>query len=134
MFGNSLWLEIVNNIHQVLLLSIFKQDAAMNKITRNLSELQVRDVGVRADFTANVPRARRELSTLNQYRTPLEKLHCLRRTIMAMSQPGFRSKTPCKWLEFFMLKFWSLCVNRDEVVKCDLKILHSNFKNNLWVN
>ncbi|XP_072013004.1 ankyrin repeat domain-containing protein 27-like [Amphiura filiformis] len=71
-----------------------KKDAAMNKTTRNLSDLQVRDVGVRADFTANVPRARRELSTLNQYRTPLEKLHCLRRTIMAISQPGYRSKTP----------------------------------------
>ncbi|XP_022107290.1 ankyrin repeat domain-containing protein 27-like [Acanthaster planci] len=69
------------------------QDAALNKITRNLSELQVRDVGVRPEFTANVPRARRELSTLNQYRTPLEKLHCLRRTVMAISQPGFRARS-----------------------------------------
>ncbi|XP_038068154.1 ankyrin repeat domain-containing protein 27-like [Patiria miniata] len=69
------------------------QDAALNKTTRNLSELQVRDVGVRPEFTANVPRARRELSTLNQYRTPLEKLHCLRRTVMAISQPGFRARS-----------------------------------------
>ena len=80
----------------------FNQDAAMNKTTRNLSELQVRDVGVRADFTANVPRARRELSTLNHYRTPLEKLHCLRRTIMAISQPGYRIKTPGKECTLFL--------------------------------
>ena len=79
----------------------------MNKITRNLSDLQVRDVGVRADFTANVPRARRELSTLNQYTTPLEKLHCLRRTIMAISQPGFRSRTPGLCIRYFHLALCS---------------------------
>ncbi|XP_071507715.1 ankyrin repeat domain-containing protein 27-like [Diadema antillarum] len=68
------------------------EDANLNKITRNLSELQVKDVGVRAEFTTNVPRARRELSTLNKFSTPLGKMQCLRRTVLAITRQGFRGK------------------------------------------
>ncbi|XP_071785110.1 ankyrin repeat domain-containing protein 27-like [Asterias amurensis] len=84
---------VYNKVFKAIGSFLASQDAALNKTTRNLSELQVRDVGVRPEFTANVPRARRELSTINQYRTPLEKLHCLRRTVMAISQPGFRTRS-----------------------------------------
>nr|XP_054769582.1 ankyrin repeat domain-containing protein 27-like [Lytechinus pictus] len=68
------------------------EDANLNKITRNLSELQVKDVGVRLEFTTNVPRARREMSTINKFSTPLGKMQCLRRTVLAITQQGFRGK------------------------------------------
>lgn len=68
------------------------EDANLNKITRNLSELQVKDVGVRSEFTTNVPRARREMSTINKFSTPLGKMQCLRRTVLAITQQGFRGK------------------------------------------
>lgn len=68
------------------------EDSKLNKTTRNLSDLQVKDLRVRQEFTVNLPRARRELSQLNQFNTPLEKLHCLRRTVGAITQPGYRDK------------------------------------------
>eukprot|EP00057_Strongylocentrotus_purpuratus_P024854 XP_011679328.1 PREDICTED: ankyrin repeat domain-containing protein 27 [Strongylocentrotus purpuratus] len=68
------------------------EDANLNKITRNLSELQVKDVGVRLEFTTNVPRARREMSTINKFSTPLCKMQCLRKTVLAITQQGFRGK------------------------------------------
>ncbi|CAH1779792.1 unnamed protein product [Owenia fusiformis] len=62
-------------------------DSQLNKITRNLSELQLRDLGVRSEFCHNVPKARRELSSINKYTTPLGKLYCVRRAVQAIMQP-----------------------------------------------
>ncbi|XP_070575529.1 ankyrin repeat domain-containing protein 27-like isoform X2 [Ptychodera flava] len=69
-----------------------REDANLNKITRNLGELQLKDLGIRAQFTQNVPRARRELSSLNKYTTPLEKLYCLRRTVMTITHASLRRR------------------------------------------
>ncbi|XP_077982816.1 ankyrin repeat domain-containing protein 27-like [Glandiceps talaboti] len=69
-----------------------REDANLNKINRNLAELQLKDLGIRAQFTQNVPRARRELSDLNKYSTPLEKLYCLRRTIMTITHASLRRR------------------------------------------
>ncbi|XP_064640281.1 ankyrin repeat domain-containing protein 27-like [Lineus longissimus] len=64
------------------------KDAKLNKLTRNLAQLQLRDLGVRPEFCINIPRAKRELSNLTRYSTPLGKLFCIRRVIMALMQPS----------------------------------------------
>ncbi|XP_006817407.1 ankyrin repeat domain-containing protein 27-like [Saccoglossus kowalevskii] len=69
---------------------VAREDAELNKITRNLAELQLKDLGIRPQFTQNVPRARRELSFLNKFCTPLEKLYCLRRTVMTITHASLR--------------------------------------------
>ncbi|XP_071316548.1 ankyrin repeat domain-containing protein 27 [Trachinotus anak] len=64
------------------------QDAAFNKTTRSLQELQQKDLGVKPEFSINLSRAKRELSQLNQQTSPLLKLLCLRRvTLTATHTP-----------------------------------------------
>ncbi|KAF3706070.1 Ankyrin repeat domain-containing protein 27 VPS9 domain-containing protein [Channa argus] len=58
------------------------QDAAFNKTTRSLQELQQQDLGVKPEFSMNLSRAKRELSQLNQQTSPLLKLLCLRRVAL----------------------------------------------------
>ncbi|XP_071958222.1 ankyrin repeat domain-containing protein 27-like [Antedon mediterranea] len=84
--------SVYKKVFKVLSSLFANDDAALNKTTRNLSELQVKHLGIRSEFTMNVPRARRELTNMNQCKTPLEKLHCLRRTIMGLSQPNMKTK------------------------------------------
>lgn len=62
------------------------QDAAFNKITRSLQDLQQKELGVKADFSINLSRAKRELSQLNQQTSPLLKLLCLRRVALTATQ------------------------------------------------
>ncbi|KAK2175884.1 hypothetical protein NP493_697g01034 [Ridgeia piscesae] len=66
-------------------------DEQLNKITRNLHELQLRDVGVRLEFCRNIPRARKELGYLMSYSTPLGKLNCLKRAVRSLMQPVQRA-------------------------------------------
>ncbi|XP_069018526.1 ankyrin repeat domain-containing protein 27 isoform X2 [Embiotoca jacksoni] len=62
------------------------QDAAFNKTTRSLQELQQKDLGVKPEFSVNLCRAKRELSKLNQQTSPLLKLQCLRRVALTATQ------------------------------------------------
>uniref|UniRef100_A0A7N6C2K2 VPS9 domain-containing protein n=1 Tax=Anabas testudineus TaxID=64144 RepID=A0A7N6C2K2_ANATE len=62
------------------------QDAAFNKTTRSLQELQQKDLGVKPEFSINLSRAKRELSQLNQWTSPLLKLLCLRRVALTATQ------------------------------------------------
>ncbi|XP_061532932.1 ankyrin repeat domain-containing protein 27 isoform X2 [Phycodurus eques] len=62
------------------------QDAAFNKMTRSLHDLQHKDVGVKAHFSINLSRAKWELSQLNQQTSPLLKLLCLRRAALTATR------------------------------------------------
>ncbi|KAJ8343369.1 hypothetical protein SKAU_G00306980 [Synaphobranchus kaupii] len=62
------------------------QDAAFNKITRSLQDLQQKDLGVKSEFSINIPRAKRELSQLNHCASPLHKLLCLRKVALTIMQ------------------------------------------------
>uniref|UniRef100_A0A8C8H3H3 VPS9 domain-containing protein n=1 Tax=Oncorhynchus tshawytscha TaxID=74940 RepID=A0A8C8H3H3_ONCTS len=62
------------------------QDSAFNKTTRGLQDLQQKDVGVKSEFSTNIPRAKRELSQLNHCTSPLHKLLCLRKVGLAIMQ------------------------------------------------
>ncbi|XP_069491549.1 ankyrin repeat domain-containing protein 27 isoform X2 [Ambystoma mexicanum] len=62
------------------------EDAAFNKITRGLQDLQQKDIGVKPEFSVNIPRAKRELSQLNKCTSPQQKLICLRQVVQNIMQ------------------------------------------------
>lgn len=66
------------------------EDAALNKIIRNVSDLQLRDLGVRADLYDTVPKAKQELARIDRYSTVLGKIGCIKKTLAAISRtrPG----------------------------------------------
>ncbi|XP_061078133.1 ankyrin repeat domain-containing protein 27 [Conger conger] len=66
------------------------QDAAFNKITRSLQDLQQKDLGVKSEFSINIPRAKRELSQLNRCASPQQKLLCLRKVALTIMQTPSR--------------------------------------------
>lgn len=63
-------------------------DASLNKIVRNLSDIQLQDLDVRLDLYETVPRARRELARIEGYSTVLGKTGCLKRMIAQISKPN----------------------------------------------
>ncbi|XP_056907954.1 ankyrin repeat domain-containing protein 27 isoform X4 [Takifugu flavidus] len=67
------------------------QDAAFNKTSRSLQELQQKDLGVKPQFSINLSRAKRELSRLNQQTSPLLKLLCLRQVALTAIQTPKRT-------------------------------------------
>ncbi|XP_051546305.1 ankyrin repeat domain-containing protein 27-like isoform X3 [Myxocyprinus asiaticus] len=62
------------------------RDASFNKRTRSLEDLQQKDLGVKSEFSINIPRAKRELSQLNVCTSPQQKLLCLRKVIYTIMQ------------------------------------------------
>ncbi|XP_058136096.1 ankyrin repeat domain-containing protein 27 isoform X3 [Dasypus novemcinctus] len=62
------------------------EDAAFNKITRSLQDLQQKDIGVKPEFSFNIPRAKRELGQLNKCTSPQQKLVCLRKVVQLITQ------------------------------------------------
>ncbi|XP_036391528.1 ankyrin repeat domain-containing protein 27 isoform X1 [Megalops cyprinoides] len=67
------------------------QDATFNKITRSLQDLQQKDLGVKSEFSINIPRAKRELSQLNRCTSPQHKLLCLRKVALTIMQSPSRT-------------------------------------------
>lgn len=62
------------------------EDAALNKITRNLSEIRLEDLLIRSDLQSRVDGGRLELSRLDCFVTVLGKIECLRRTVNYVSR------------------------------------------------
>lgn len=62
------------------------EDAAFNKITRSLQDLQQKDIGVKPECSFNIPRAKRELAQLNKCTSPQQKLICLRKVVQLITQ------------------------------------------------
>ncbi|XP_056381704.1 ankyrin repeat domain-containing protein 27 isoform X2 [Hyla sarda] len=86
-------------VHHGIYDLIFKQvgtieaseDAAFNKITRSLQDLQQKDIGVKTEFSINIPRAKRVLSQLNRCTSPQQKLLCLKKVVQTiMHSPSQR--------------------------------------------
>ncbi|KAK2492495.1 hypothetical protein MC885_007928 [Smutsia gigantea] len=61
------------------------EDAAFNKITRSLQDVQQRDIGVKPEFSFNIPRAKRQLAQLNRCTSPQQKLVCLRKVVQLIT-------------------------------------------------
>lgn len=62
------------------------EDSSLNKIIRNLTDIQLRDLDIRLDLYDAIPRARRELARIDGYSTVLGKVGCLKRTLSAISK------------------------------------------------
>ncbi|XP_066601350.1 ankyrin repeat domain-containing protein 27-like [Prorops nasuta] len=62
------------------------EDASLNKIIKNLYELQLTDLGIRSDLFDGVHRGKLELSRLNSFTTVLGKIECLKRSVRYISQ------------------------------------------------
>ncbi|XP_069822299.1 ankyrin repeat domain-containing protein 27 isoform X2 [Dendropsophus ebraccatus] len=86
-------------VHHGIYDLIFKQvgtieaseDAAFNKITRSLQDLQQKDIGVKTEFSINIPRAKRVLGQLNRCTSPQQKLLCLKKVVQTiMHSPSQR--------------------------------------------
>ncbi|XP_073515846.1 ankyrin repeat domain-containing protein 27 isoform X2 [Phyllobates terribilis] len=86
-------------VHHGIYDLIFKQvgtleaseDAAFNKITRSLQDLQQKDIGVKTEFSINIPRAKRVLGHLNRCTSPQQKLLCLKKVVQTiMHSPSQR--------------------------------------------
>ncbi|KAM8945997.1 ankyrin repeat domain-containing protein 27 [Pelodytes ibericus] len=86
-------------VHHGIYDLIFKQvgtieaseDAAFNKITRSLQDLQQKDIGVKTEFSINIPRAKRVLAQLNRCTSPQQKLVCLWKVVQTiMCSPSQR--------------------------------------------
>uniref|UniRef100_A0AAR2KXN7 VPS9 domain-containing protein n=1 Tax=Pygocentrus nattereri TaxID=42514 RepID=A0AAR2KXN7_PYGNA len=69
------------------------QDAAFNKTARGLQDLQQKDLGVKSEFSINIPRAKRELNQLNRCTSPQQKLLCLRKVTLTIMQSPSRTVT-----------------------------------------
>uniref|UniRef100_UPI00398EA006 ankyrin repeat domain-containing protein 27 isoform X1 n=1 Tax=Pristiophorus japonicus TaxID=55135 RepID=UPI00398EA006 len=81
---------VLHGIHDQIFKSVgtieASQDAAFNKTTRGLQDLQLKDLGIKSQFSINIPRAKRELSQLNRCTSPQHKLICLRNVVHAIMQ------------------------------------------------
>lgn len=86
---------MMNAVHKHLFSAVTNlvksSDATVNKMTRNLTEIRLHHLDVRSEYEENLPAARKELSKLNQYSTPLGRLGCLKRVVTALTRP-IRSK------------------------------------------
>ena len=62
-------------------------DAEVNKVTRNLKLIRLKQLGVRKEFEENLPVAKMELAKLNKFSTPLGRLFCLKKVVTALTRP-----------------------------------------------
>ncbi|XP_053402655.1 ankyrin repeat domain-containing protein 27-like [Mercenaria mercenaria] len=87
---------MMNAVHKHLFSTITacvkSSDALVNKMARNLFDIRLANLDVRPEFEENLPYARKELSRLNQYSTPLGRVFCLKRVITALTKPLFKSQ------------------------------------------
>uniref|UniRef100_A0A8C2KGB9 Ankyrin repeat domain 27 (VPS9 domain) n=1 Tax=Cyprinus carpio TaxID=7962 RepID=A0A8C2KGB9_CYPCA len=71
------------------------RDAAFNKTTRSLQDLQQKELGVKSEFSINIPRAKRELSQLNSCTSPQQKLLCIRKVVLTIMQSTVSIEAMC---------------------------------------
>ncbi|XP_023314366.1 ankyrin repeat domain-containing protein 27-like isoform X1 [Trichogramma pretiosum] len=71
---------------QAVALSTAHEDATLNKLIKNLYDLQLKDLSVRPDLYDGVNRGKQELSRLEGHFTVLGKLGCLKRAVRLVSQ------------------------------------------------
>lgn len=76
---------IYKKIIGVVTLLTAPYDSKLNKIIRNFSDLHFKDFEISSKYYSNVPKARLELSKINDYSTSLDKFGCLKQTIAALT-------------------------------------------------
>ncbi|XP_067934302.1 ankyrin repeat domain-containing protein 27-like isoform X2 [Watersipora subatra] len=80
--------QLYSELFGYICTAVASNDAKLNKINRNLSQVHRTDFGIVSEFSCNLPRARRELLTFASFSTPLAKMASVKRVILAlMKQP-----------------------------------------------
>ncbi|XP_060567236.1 ankyrin repeat domain-containing protein 27-like isoform X2 [Ruditapes philippinarum] len=87
---------MMNAVHKHLFTTITacvkSSDALINKMTRNLLDIRLHNLDIRSEFEENLPYAKKEVSRLNQFSTPLGRVLCLKRVVTALTKPLFKSQ------------------------------------------
>ncbi|XP_076470280.1 ankyrin repeat domain-containing protein 27-like isoform X2 [Babylonia areolata] len=82
---------MMNSVHtrlfRVVTALMANEDSEINKMTRNLSSLQLQDIGIRKIFSQNLPPAKKELAGLNRFSSPMGRLFCIKRVVTALTRP-----------------------------------------------
>lgn len=69
-----------------------QEDASLNKIIKNLHDVQLRDLGIRSDMYDGILRGKLELSRLAVYSTVLGKIACLKKAIRYATEEVTKSR------------------------------------------
>uniref|UniRef100_A0A671L9K8 VPS9 domain-containing protein n=1 Tax=Sinocyclocheilus anshuiensis TaxID=1608454 RepID=A0A671L9K8_9TELE len=77
---------IHHGIHDLLFSYVGTLEDSFNKTTRSLQDLQQKELGVKSEFSINIPRAKWELTQLNSCTSPQQKLLCIRKVILTVMQ------------------------------------------------
>lgn len=86
--------QLHKSLFGALTLCMASDDAEINKCTRNLKELRSHHLDIRESFIANLPAARKEITRLNKYSTPMGKLYCIQRVIAALMRSHKTPQSP----------------------------------------
>ena len=79
--------HVHKELFQVILTNVSSQDTEINKMRRNLKDINLNNLGVQLDFIVNIVPARKELHRLNSYSTPFGRMKCLKRVVSALCKP-----------------------------------------------
>ena len=79
--------HVHRELFQVILTNVSSQDTEINKMRRNLKDINLNNLGVQLDFIVNIVPARKELHRLNSYSTPFGRMKCLKRVVSALCKP-----------------------------------------------
>ncbi|KAL3859954.1 hypothetical protein ACJMK2_010133 [Sinanodonta woodiana] len=113
---------MMNCIHHQLFSAITAcvttQDAKVNKMTRNLTDISLEQLGVRHEFERNLPLARTQLAKLNKYATPIGRLCCLKRVMSDLTKPSVTSASENEELVMTtddFLPIWIFLIIRSQI-------------------
>ncbi|KAH3771179.1 hypothetical protein DPMN_172481 [Dreissena polymorpha] len=94
---DSLLNYLMNVVHKHLFATITncmkRYDSNLNKKNRNLVDTRLENLHVRAEYEENLPGSRKELSKLNDFSTPLERLQCLKHVVTLRTRPVEAAKS-----------------------------------------
>ena len=103
---------MMNSTHKPLFSTITacvkSSDAEVNKMTRNLKPIRLKQLGVRKEFEENLPQAKMELAKLNKFSTPLGRLFCMKKVVSALTKP-LKKATVSQGIAF-LLKYLALII------------------------
>lgn len=80
---------IYRSVISALTSYVSSEDARLNKVMRNLTELHPQDLDINNIHWDNMTRARQELGRLNTFSSPLGKLTCMKRTLRYLRPETF---------------------------------------------
>ncbi|ODM94578.1 Ankyrin repeat domain-containing protein 27 [Orchesella cincta] len=101
---------VLNGIYRSLISAltsfVSEEDARLNKIVRNLSELHPQDLDISNFHWDNLARARQELGRLNTYASPLGKLTCMKRTLRYLRPEPYADSEGCPLSADELIPIW----------------------------